>query len=801
MKSVLLFLLLNALIFPQVVWEKLNPPSRAEVVEILSINDSIILAGTKRGSLFRSENSGQTWTPVIYGTNSSGNNGTRYILKTHDGEILLNLMGALYSSTDNGLSWNYISDEGGSHVTLLSSGDIFKAYGSHLLRSTDNGLSWVYVNILDPPAHIFVESIDSAGDELFISGYYGFYHSDDLGETWSEIDSARFHDTYLYTIFAKSADTLLVQSFNSFYYSTDGGEEWQPLNNGVDVENLGRVKFYSFESVLYMTTKLGLYYFNEATWAWQLYNTALEGISTKCVEFVSDKILCGTSQILYELDVNSANISGKGIMEASPGKILLNNDGDIFYNTSKGFFKQNFQTREWSQLDPEIFCAGSGSFILKDSMMFAQGCGRIYYFSSDRGETWSGRGFFDGFAYGMVIAARNNRVSICRYEPFASNWIDGYWYTDNFGSTWKAGPYYTGAPRNIGSDMVISKGERVFTTFSDGYGNDFGVFHYPASTQHFSKLNDGLSDSLIVKLCVDNFENILAANSEGLLYNNLSINHWHPLNESFTEIKDIQFSGDNQLAVINGTTLWLLGEDDIWQDIGSQIPEGVELCYFDSENYLYAANPYGELYVTQSPLAFNASPSAPESLYPQNNAVIVDSSVVFSWEKSIPYNMYYQFEISESDQFENPEILQVFSDTLEYSSFSFSGDFHWRLKAVNFASESIYSEVRKLTYAGPTSISSDPPLVFALAQNFPNPFNGTTTFKYTLPENADVEVAVYNVLGENIYQENLGEMERGIHYYKYNSLGNTSGIYIVRLVMTDTKNNRNSLIRKIILLK
>lgn len=727
------------------------------------------------------------------------------MLKTESEKILISVYDStytsLYSTSDSGISWNYISDKGGNYATSLKSGDIFQVRGSRLQHSTNYGLSWEYVTILEPPAYLQVERLASSGDDLYVLGFYGIYYSGDKGETWSEIDSVRFHDTHLYTVFAKSADTLLVQSFNSIYYSTDAGEDWQPLNNGLNAEILGHVKFYSFESVLYMATRLGLYYFNENIWTWQLFSAALEGVSIKCIEFVSDKILCGTSQILYEVDNNSSTISGKGIMEASPGKILLNNDGDIFYNTSKGFFKKNFQTREWMQLNKDIFCYGASNFALNDSMMLAQGCERIYYSSDNEGITWQEKGFFNGFAIAIVAANNSNRFLMCRHEPFASAYIDDYWYTDDLGSTWEHGPYYTSAQRNIGSDMVITKNDRIFTAFSDGFGNDFGVFHHTATNMYFYQLNNGLTDFLILKLGVDNFENVLAANSQGLLYNNLSIKQWHPLNESFTEIRDIQFSRDNQLAVINGTTLWLLGEDDVWHDIGSQIPQGVELCYFDSENYLYAANPYGELYVTQSPLAFDASPSIPESLFPHNNEVIADSSVIFRWKKSIPYNMYYQLEISDSYQFENPAILQVFSDTLEYSSFSVSGDFYWRLKAVNFAGESSYGEVRKFTYAGPTSISDVPPLEFALAQNFPNPFNGTTTFKYTLPESADVEVTVYNVLGETIYRENLGEKERGIHYYKYNSVGNTSGIYIVRLVMTDTKNNRHSLTRKIVLLK
>ena len=40
------------------------------------------------------------------------------------------------------------------------------------------------------------------------------------------------------------------------------------------------------------------------------------------------------------------------------------------------------------------------------------------------------------------------------------------------------------------------------------------------------------------------------------------------------------------------------------------------------------------------------------------------------------------------------------------------------------------------------------PRAFALGDNFPNPFNPTTSFTYDLPEAAHVQLVVYNALGQ-----------------------------------------------------
>ena len=45
---------------------------------------------------------------------------------------------------------------------------------------------------------------------------------------------------------------------------------------------------------------------------------------------------------------------------------------------------------------------------------------------------------------------------------------------------------------------------------------------------------------------------------------------------------------------------------------------------------------------------------------------------------------------------------------------------------------------------------ADIPEVFALHQNYPNPFNPITTLRYDLPEQATVNIIIYDMLGRRV---------------------------------------------------
>lgn len=87
----------------------------------------------------------------------------------------------------------------------------------------------------------------------------------------------------------------------------------------------------------------------------------------------------------------------------------------------------------------------------------------------------------------------------------------------------------------------------------------------------------------------------------------------------------------------------------------------------------------------------------------------------------------------------------------------------------------------------PTSVSeytnSIKPGKIELFQNYPNPFNPSTIIAFNLPEPADVQLRVYNLLGETVAVLMKGFKAEGTHKVEWNVSGNgiPSGVYFYEL--------------------
>ncbi|MGH1363740.1 MAG: T9SS type A sorting domain-containing protein [Calditrichia bacterium] len=73
------------------------------------------------------------------------------------------------------------------------------------------------------------------------------------------------------------------------------------------------------------------------------------------------------------------------------------------------------------------------------------------------------------------------------------------------------------------------------------------------------------------------------------------------------------------------------------------------------------------------------------------------------------------------------------------------------------------------------------PAEFELKQNYPNPFNPSTTILFSLPQAAEVQLTIYNVLGQEVgtlVDENLSA---GTYEVRFEARGLAAGLYFYRI--------------------
>jgi hypothetical protein len=88
------------------------------------------------------------------------------------------------------------------------------------------------------------------------------------------------------------------------------------------------------------------------------------------------------------------------------------------------------------------------------------------------------------------------------------------------------------------------------------------------------------------------------------------------------------------------------------------------------------------------------------------------------------------------------------------------------------------------------------PMSFNLSQNFPNPFNPSTSIQFTLPSRMYTTLKVYDMLGREVATLIDGFQESGSHDVKFDAAHLPSGVYLYR-ISTDTFTET----KKLVLLK
>lgn len=156
-------------------------------------------------------------------------------------------------------------------------------------------------------------------------------------------------------------------------------------------------------------------------------------------------------------------------------------------------------------------------------------------------------------------------------------------------------------------------------------------------------------------------------------------------------------------------------------------------------------------------------------------------NVVLNWTTATETNNN-GFEVERkavSGQYQKAGYVPGFGTTTSPKSYSYSddnvaaGNYTYRLKQIDLDGTYKYSNEVEVVVIVPAK--------FSLEQNYPNPFNPSTLIKYSIPQDQQVKLNVYNLLGENVMTLVNLFQKAGQHEVNFNASNLASGVYFYKL--------------------
>jgi hypothetical protein len=108
----------------------------------------------------------------------------------------------------------------------------------------------------------------------------------------------------------------------------------------------------------------------------------------------------------------------------------------------------------------------------------------------------------------------------------------------------------------------------------------------------------------------------------------------------------------------------------------------------------------------------------------------------------------------------------------------------------------------KIDVSGTMSLDGELiPNMYALHQNYPNPFNPTTTLRYDLPEDALVNITIYDMMGRVVSNLVSSQQNAGYKSIQWDATNNqgqqvSAGLYLYTIQAGDYNQSKKMVLLK-----
>ena len=179
-----------------------------------------------------------------------------------------------------------------------------------------------------------------------------------------------------------------------------------------------------------------------------------------------------------------------------------------------------------------------------------------------------------------------------------------------------------------------------------------------------------------------------------------------------------------------------------------------------------------------------------------------DGSTVTLYWTIFPDAQYYIVERSTDSHF-TTDVVSDFSVDASYTDYALEWDTEYFSRVAAYVGYwTDYSNVISVTleFVG-TADGDGLPATYAVHQNYPNPFNPLTTLRYDLPEDAMVNITIYDMMGRGVKILMNDQQTAGYRSTQWNATNDagsplSAGMYLYTIRAGDFRQTRKMLLLK-----
>ncbi len=642
-----------------------------------------------------------------------------------------------------------------------------------------------------------------------------------------------------------------------YCYSTDNGNTWNIFNDGLSTST----DIHSIlvnDTCVYTGTTNGVYILSKSNTTWK--QSGLTDLDITCFASDGTTIYAGTynSGVCKSID-NGVNWTEVNNGLIYPGiRSLLIKGSAIFVGTEGGVYKSIDQGTSWTAANNGLPDNTVYALTLSGTNILATVWSWGIYMSTDNGESWnivnnglptgdlhlyaftniSETTILTGGTEGVFLSSdggqswtainnglpQNGEIYALAYNSgnfIAGTLYDGVYISSDNGKHWSQAN--SGLHHNIISNLAVIN-NMLFA------GTRGGLFSWEGNeTEWSNNFTPGLSQWGTTAIGV-NGEIILAGNLNGEIYLSTDNgNVWEKTGRKTGYITSFAFLGANVFLTTSSGELYISNDNCATLNrvtnglptgdfAKSVINIGTDIFVIFSVHGIYLSTDNGTTWTESD----NGLPSVSQGLYitsfAAGNGVLfvgTDGQGIFksidngtNWKYiGLPNKRITSLIVNNNNLFaatSNDGIfLQSVNDSIQYQV---------GLSGIEIISLAIYKNELIAGTRGngiwhrPLSqlitdvnkVESKFPSNFSLSQNFPNPFNPSTTINYQISNSGHVELKIYDILGREAAVL-VNEVQKAGNYsirFNTNNSQLAGGVYFYRL-----KCNGFSSTKKLLLLK